>query len=243
MTSDKTLGIFRSAEERVVWASRAQPSPFARKWNVWNFAVKWRTLERQGLVRGHVWYCHLRLHDKYLEIFGYHMFASRRGAKLQDWLSYGIRIRTVLVEAIRPQTIPKADPLAIYIYIYMFIYIHIYTCTIKITCINRHMQRPPRSGTQKTHISIKKHPTLALRNVIDGVEFRLGIGFSQWDIEAGKSRWSKCAGTEVSTSGVHFLEYLNISDVWRNTKGMVPPRHVSVFITALTKVHGDWYND
>ena len=57
------------------------------------------------------------------------------------------------------------------------------------------MQRPPRSGTRKSHISIKKHPTLALRNVIDGVEFRLGIGFSQWDIEAGKSRWSKCAGT------------------------------------------------
>jgi len=130
MTSDKTLGIFRSAEERVVWASRAQPSPFALKWNVWNFAVKWRALERQGLVWGHVWYCHLRLHDKYLEIFGYHMFASRRGAKLQDWLSYGIRIRTVLVEAIRPQTIPKADPLAIYIYILyiMYNYISLYIC-------------------------------------------------------------------------------------------------------------------
>ena len=54
------------------------------------------------------------------------MFASRRGAKLQDWLSYGIRIRTVLVEAIRPQTIPKADPLAIFIYI--CIYINICVC-------------------------------------------------------------------------------------------------------------------
>ena len=56
------------------------------------------------------------------------MFASRRGAKLQDWLSYGIRIRIVLVEAIRPQTIPKADPLAIFIYIYMYIYKYICVC-------------------------------------------------------------------------------------------------------------------
>ena len=47
-------------------------------------------------------------------------------------------------------------------------------------------------------------PTLPPRNIIDGVEFRLGIGFSQWDIEAGKSRLSKSARAK---SRVQSLEY------------------------------------
>ena len=116
--------------------------------------------------------------------------------------------------------------LYIYIYVCVLIYIYTYTCTIKITCINRHMQRPPRSGTKERH------------------RWR-GVSLGHWLLPVGHWSWKEplvqmCRDHEYQRVGSILW---NISGVWWNTKGMVPPRHVSVFITALTKVHGDWYND
>ena len=68
--------------------------------------------------------------------------------------NHGIRIRTVLVEAIRPQTIPKADPLAIYIYILYHIYIPGPSKGLRfgtpIVCSLRGYVSTPLSRTKKT---------------------------------------------------------------------------------------------
>jgi len=64
--------------------------------------------------------------------------------------------------------------------------------------------RTGRMGQPGTAITICTE--VERMNVIDGVEFRLGIGFSQWDIEAGKSTGLPATSEDVPTEEVRDSE-------------------------------------